>query len=90
MPPVHRHVIVQGRVQNVYFRDGCRHEAASRGVAGWVRNRDDGSVEAVFEGEEAAVDAVIAWCRRGPPRARVDSVTVTSGKIEGLSGFSIR
>jgi acylphosphatase len=59
------------------------------GVGGWVRNAPDGSVEAVFEGEDAAVEAMTAWCRHGPPQARVDAVDVVSEAPEGLSGFVI-
>lgn len=85
-----RRVIVTGRVQNVWFRDSCRTEALARGVSGWVRNRPEGSVEAVFEGSPAAVEAMITWCRTGPPRARVDRVEVIVEPVEGESGFSIR
>lgn len=85
-----RRVIVTGRVQNVWFRDSCRTEALARGVSGWVRNRPEGSVEAVFEGSPAAVEAMITWCRTGPPRARVDRVEVLVEPVEGESGFSIR
>ena len=69
------HVSVAGRVQGVGFRDSLRAQALRQGVRGWVRNRRDGSVEAVFQGEEAEVEALLAWARRGPPAARVDTVT---------------
>ena len=62
---------IAGRVQGVGFRDAMRTEALTHGVTGWVRNRRDGSVEAVVQGEPAAVDAVVAWARRGPPAGRV-------------------
>jgi acylphosphatase len=73
---VTRHLRIAGRVQGVGFRYSLHGEAKARGVAGWVRNRRDGSVEALLQGEAAAVDAVIAWARRGPPAARVEDVVV--------------
>ena len=63
-------------MQNVWFRDSCAREAAARGVSGWVRNLADRRVEAVFEGPPDAVEAMVAWCREGPPRARVTHVEV--------------
>ncbi|MHB8669181.1 MAG: acylphosphatase [Acidimicrobiales bacterium] len=74
---VRRRVVVSGRVQGVFFRETCRREAEHLGLAGSVMNRRDGKVEAVFEGEEEAVDAAVAWCRRGPGRAQVSGVDVT-------------
>ena len=85
-----RRVVVHGRVQGVFFRDGCRREAESRGLAGWVTNRPDGAVEAVFEGDPGAVDALVDWCKHGPRGADVSSVDETSEEPEGLSGFGIR
>jgi acylphosphatase len=82
-------VVVSGRVQGVWFRESCRREAQARGVAGWVINRADGSVEAVFEGTEPAVAEVVAWCRIGPPRADVTAVDVTAEPPEGLLGFRV-
>ena len=73
---VRKRVVVAGEVQGVFFRDSCRREAAAHGVAGWVRNRSDGAVEAVFEGDEAGVRRMVDWCRTGPPRARVAHVDV--------------
>jgi acylphosphatase len=67
---------VSGRVQNVWFRDGCAHEARAAGVDGWVTNLADGRVEAVFEGDPDAVARVVAWCHEGPTRARVTEVEV--------------
>jgi len=69
-----RHLRITGRVQGVGYRDALRREALTHGLAGWVRNRRDGTVEAVVQGDAAAVDAVIAWSRRGPPAARVEQV----------------
>jgi acylphosphatase len=85
-----RRVIVKGRVQGVWFRGATQAEARAAGVAGWVRNRPDGSVEAVFEGPPAQVARLLAFCRQGPPSARVDGVEELEEPPEGLVGFSIR
>jgi acylphosphatase len=69
-----RRLQVRGRVQGVWFRESMRQEAARLGVTGWVRNRPDGSVEAVVQGTAEAVDAITDWARRGPEQARVDDV----------------
>jgi acylphosphatase len=90
MGAIRRRVVVNGRVQGVFFRDSTQREAAARGVAGWVRNRHDGSVEAVFEGTQEAVDALVEFCRSGPSRADVDSVGVQDERPEGLGGFDVR
>jgi acylphosphatase len=87
---VRRRVIADGRVQGVWFRESCRKEAVARSVAGWVRNCDDGTVEAVFEGSPAAVEAMIAWCRLGPPHASVTSVVSTDEAAIGESAFRVR
>jgi acylphosphatase len=71
-----RHLIVSGRVQGVGYRDALRDEAEKRNVSGWVRNRRDGSVEALVQGAPEAVDAVVAWARRGPGMARVTDLRV--------------
>jgi acylphosphatase len=68
------HVIVRGRVQGVGFRAFVEHAALSRGIEGWVRNRRDGTVEAVFAGDPASVEAMIAVCRKGPGDSRVDDI----------------
>jgi acylphosphatase len=86
---IRRRVIVRGRVQGVFFRDTLRRQAESRSVAGWATNRDDGALEAVFEGEPGAVEALIDFCRRGPSRALVEDVAVLEERAEGLSGFRI-
>lgn len=83
-------VVVTGRVQGVFFRDTCRERARSEGVRGFVRNRADESVEAEFEGPEAAVERMVAWCRVGPPRARVDAVAVERIGAVGEPGFRVR
>jgi acylphosphatase len=87
---VRRRVIVRGFVQGVGFRVSLSRTAQSRGVAGWVRNRADGTVEAVFEGSPNAVEAVVGWCKAGPRGAVVEDVEVTSEPGEGLRGFEIR
>jgi acylphosphatase len=71
------HVRIEGDVQGVFFRQSAKHEAEKRNVTGWVKNRPDGSVEAILEGRRDNVDAMIAWCRRGPQRARVTDVAIT-------------
>jgi acylphosphatase len=70
-------VIITGRVQGVGYRASCQREAAARGLTGWVRNRWDGAVEALFEGEAAAVDAMLMWCYEGPPMAYVSGVEIS-------------
>jgi acylphosphatase len=87
---VRAHVIVAGRVQGVSFRVATRDRARSRGVAGWVRNRPDGKVEAVFEGPEDAVRSLVDWTGRGPLGAEVDSVAVDWAPPEGERDFVIR
>jgi acylphosphatase len=86
---IRRRVIVHGFVQGVFFRDTVRRRAESAIVAGWVRNNRDGTVEAVFEGEESAVERLITLCREGPRGARVDRVAVVSEQPEGLAGFEV-
>ncbi len=83
-------VVVYGDVQGVFFRDGCRKQAEQAGVAGWVHNRSDGAVEAVFEGEPAAVARVCRWCESGPDQAQVDRVDVTDEEPTDLTGFTVR
>jgi acylphosphatase len=83
-------VIVRGLVQGVFFRDSTRRQAQRHGVSGWVSNRADGAVEAVFEGEADAVGRLVAFSREGPRGAQVESVEVTEEEAEGLSGFSVR
>jgi acylphosphatase len=84
-----RRVVVAGAVHGVFFRASCRAEAKRLGVRGWIRNVADGTVEAVFEGEPAAVDAMTDWCRRGPREASVERVTVLDEPVERLDGFEI-
>jgi acylphosphatase len=87
---VRRRVVVDGRVQGVFFRESCRREAVAAGVAGWVCNHDDGRVEAVLEGPGRAVEQVVAWCRHGPRTAMVTSVEVAVETPAGLVGFRVR
>jgi acylphosphatase len=86
---IRRRAVVSGYVQGVYFRETCRQKAAFLSVAGWVRNRSDRSVEAVFEGEAAAVERMIQWARHGPEDAHVTGVEVFEEDPEGLVGFAV-
>lgn len=90
MDVVRSRIVVDGRVQGVYFRESTRREAAALGVAGWVRNLGDGRVEAVFEGSPEAVARAVAWSRQGPSSAVVTSLDEVPEKAEGLTGFEIR
>lgn len=90
MTEARAHVFVSGRVQGVFYRATTREKAAEAGVAGWVRNLDDGRVEAVFEGAEDAVESMVEWCHEGSPRARVEDVEVEYGEPEGLEAFQVR
>lgn len=85
-----RRVTVRGRVQGVFFRDSCRREALARGVAGWVVNQSDGTVQAWFEGPDDAVEAMERWCHRGPPRADVEDVDAETVEPEGHHDFEVR
>jgi len=87
---IRRRAVVRGRVQGVFFRHTTRERARAHGVAGWVRNRPDGSVEAVLEGPLEAVERVLRFLQTGPPQARVDGVDVSEEDPQGLSGFEIR
>jgi acylphosphatase len=84
------HVVISGRVQGVFFRMETKKKADTCDVCGWVRNRPDGSVEAVFEGERERVEEVLDWCRQGPPAARVDAVETSEQPVTGdCRGFDI-
>jgi acylphosphatase len=87
---VRRRVVVSGEVQGVFFRDSTQGEAERRGVAGWVTNRSDGRVEAVFEGSPEAVEAMLSFSRSGPSQADVADVEVTEEEPEGLDGFRVK
>ena len=84
------HVFVSGRVQGVFYRASTREAARERDVDGWVRNLDDGRVEAVFEGPASVVEAMCEWCETGSSAASVSSVEVTMEPPEDLDGFRIR
>jgi acylphosphatase len=86
---IRRRVVVHGFVQGVFFRDTVRRHAVGAGVAGWIRNNRDGTVEAVFEGDPEVVERLVDVCRRGPSGARVDRVDVLAERPERLSGFSV-
>jgi acylphosphatase len=83
-------VVVSGRVQGVFFRDTVRNAADREGVAGWVRNNPDGTVEAVFEGDADAVERLVALSREGPPGARIQDVELFDEPEERIQGFRIR
>jgi acylphosphatase len=90
MDVVRRRVVVSGRVQGVWFRESARRRAEQLGVAGWVRNRHDGAVEAEIEGSAEDVDVLTAWFRLGPPNAVVDHVEVDELPSTGARGFDVR
>jgi acylphosphatase len=83
-------VLVSGRVQGVFFRQRTIRLARTEGCAGWVRNLEDGRLEAVFEGHPERVERMVAWCREGPERAIVEGVEVIEEEPEGLDGFEVR
>ena len=83
-------VLVTGRVQGVFFRGTCAAEARRLGIGGWVRNLPDARVEAAFEGDEAAVERMVAWCRHGPDLAAVDAVEVRAEEPVGDLDFRVR
>jgi acylphosphatase len=83
-------VRIRGRVQGVFFRAEARARAESLDLAGWVRNAEDGSVEAIFEGDDERVDSMVAWCGRGPSGAHVDDVEVEPEEPNAETGFSVR
>jgi acylphosphatase len=87
---IRRHLVIDGVVQGVWFRESCRRQAGAHGVAGWVFNRADGRVEAVLEGDVAGVQAVEAWCHRGPARAHVTGVEAVEERPVGEVGFRVR
>ena len=80
---------VSGRVQGVMFRDSCRREADRLGVTGWARNDPGGTVTVAAEGEPTAVEALVAWCRNGPPGARVEGVDVVAAEPSGAGRFEV-
>ena len=87
---IRRRVVVHGHVQGVFFRETARRRAQSAGLAGWIANRPDGTVEGVFEGDRDAVARLVDFCREGPRGAHVDWVDVVAEEPEGVTGFEIR
>jgi len=85
-------VVISGRVQGVFFRANTKQKAEQLGLAGWVRNRSDGKVEALFEGEEKIVNEMIRWCHQGPPSARVEDVEIKKQNIRSyeFKDFSVK
>ncbi len=90
MRDVRVHVFVEGRVQGVWFRDSAWREATRLGVAGWVRNLQDGRVEAVYEGSSEAVEEMLAWTNRGPERAYVTELEIHDEEPSGERSFTVR
>jgi acylphosphatase len=84
------HVFVSGRVQGVSFRDATRSQAEQLGLSGWVRNTQDGQVEAVFEGDPDTVQQMVEWCKSGPSSADVEDLSVENEQPENLSSFEVR
>ncbi len=87
---IRRRVVVRGRVQGVFFRASCRDAARALDVSGWVSNEPDGTVHAVFEGDEGAVEGMVAWCHSGPPQAQVQGVDVIDEEPKGERSFRTR
>jgi acylphosphatase len=85
-----KRVLAKGRVQGVFFRDTVRNAAEREGVAGWVRNNPDGTVEAFFEGRPDAVERLVSLARQGPPGARVEALEVVEEPDQGIEGFRVR
>ena len=87
---IRRHLTISGQVQGVFFRETARRKATEAGVAGWITNRSDGKVEAVFEGPAEAVEELVEFCRAGPTAATVEDIDVRTEEPETLSGFDVR
>jgi acylphosphatase len=91
MNKIRAHLIIQGRVQGVFFRANTREEASRLGLTGWVRNCPDGSVEVMVEGDKTKVEELIRWCHQGPPGAHVTKVETKTTSFQGeFKDFSIR
>jgi acylphosphatase len=87
---IHRNIRVSGRVQGVGFRYNAREAASHYGIMGFIRNQPNGDVYIEAEGTRTAVDEFIAWCRQGPPRAKVYAVDITEGEVRGVGEFLVR
>lgn len=87
---VRRRVVAHGQVQGVFFRAGVRERASALSLAGWARNRADGSMEACFEGSAELVERMVAWCGEGPENARVNRLDIIEEEPQGIRGFRIR
>jgi acylphosphatase len=85
-----KRVVVHGRVQGVFFRDSTRQRAQAAGIAGWVANRSDGTVEAVLEGDAESIERLVGFMRDGPRGADVERVDVSEEEPQGLAGFDVR
>ncbi len=91
MTTIRAHVLISGHVQGVFYRASTQRQANSLALRGWVRNLPDGGVEAVFEGEQATVQRMLAWCRVGPPNAYVTDVDARYAPATGeFTGFAVR
>ncbi len=91
MSKVRAHIVVKGRVQGVFYRASTKEEADRLGINGWVRNREDGGVEILAEGDEEVIKELIEWCKKGPPNAKVKEVKVDWGEYKGeFKNFSIK
>ncbi len=86
---IRRRLVIRGRVQGVFFRNSVRERSMGEELAGWARNREDGTVEVVLEGRSQGVQSVIDFCRQGPSRAEVGDVEIHDEEPEGLSGFQL-
>lgn len=85
-----RRIVAHGQVQGVFFRAELKERAGALGLAGWARNRADGSMEACLEGPEPMVEQALAWCADGPEKARVTRLDVIEEQAQGIRGFKIR
>jgi acylphosphatase len=85
-----KRLVIRGRVQGVGYRYAMVDAAMASGVTGWVRNRRDGSVEALVQGEPAAIESIVAWCRRGPSTSRVSAIDEIEATDELVTGFELR
>lgn len=83
------HLWITGKVQGVFYRASAAEKAAELGLNGWIKNTEDGAVEATVNGSEKAVEAFVAWCRTGPKNARVDDIVITPKPDDGLVGFQV-